>query len=75
MGMVGSTRLKFGLNLALKINLMFLQIFVLTPMFELKSINKPGTFKWAPILNKHNSYLIISNTSNLKNKIKKQILF
>ena len=28
------TRLKFGLNLGLKINLMFLQIFVLTPMFR-----------------------------------------
>ena len=40
-------------------------------MPNLKVLTKPGTFKWAPLLNKYDSNITISNTSNLKSQNKK----
>ena len=66
------TRLKFGLNLGFKNKFdVPSNICFNAHVPNSKVLTKPGTFKWAPILNKHNSYFIISNTSNLKNKNKK----
>ena len=69
------TRLKFGLNLGLKkkydipTNICFN-----AHVPNERILSKPGTFKWCPILNKFNSSVVITNTSNLKNKFKKAVL-
>lgn len=66
------TRLKFGLNLGFKneydvpSNICFN-----AHVPNKKVLLKPGTFKWAPILNKHDSNFTVTNTSNLKIKNKK----
>ena len=66
------TRLKFGLNLGFKneydvpSNICFN-----AHVPNIKVLSKPGTFKWAPLLNKYNSLFTITNTSNLKIKNKK----
>lgn len=66
------TRLKFGLNLGYKgkydvpSNICFN-----AHVPNLKVLTKPGTFKWAPLLNKYDSNITISNTSNLKSQNKK----
>lgn len=66
------TRLKFGLNLGYKnkydipSNICFN-----AHVPNLKVLSKPGTFKWAPMLNKYESNFTVSNTSNLKNQNKK----
>ena len=65
------TRLKFGLNLGernkydIPSNICFN-----AHVPNEKILTKPGTFKWAPILNRFNSIITISNTSNLKKKFK-----
>lgn len=66
------TRLKFGLNLGFKnkydvpSNICFN-----AHVPNVKILSKPGTFKWAPLLNRYNSFFTITNTSNLKIKNKK----
>ncbi len=66
------TRLKFGLNLGFKnkydvpSNICFN-----AHVPNLKVLSKPGTFKWAPLLNKYQSNFTVSNTSNLKSQNKK----
>ena len=66
------TRLKFGLNLGFKnkydvpSNICFN-----AHVPNEKILTKPGTFKWAPLLNKFDSLLAITNTSNLKSNNKK----
>ena len=69
------TRLKFGLNIGLKkkydipTNICFN-----AHVPNEKILTKPGTFKWCPILNKFNSTVVISNTSNLKTKFRKAVI-
>ena len=66
------TRLKFGLNLGFKnkydvpSNICFN-----AHVPNKKILTKPGTFKWAPILNKYESNFTVTNTSNLRIKNKK----
>ncbi len=65
------TRLKFGLNLGhqgkydIPSNICFN-----AHVPNEKILTKPGTFKWGPMLNKFQSIITISNTSNLKVKNK-----
>ena len=66
------TRLKFGLNLGYKSKYdVPSNICFNAHVPNLKVLTKPGTFKWAPLLNKYDSNITISNTSNLKSQNKK----
>lgn len=63
------TRLKFGLNLGLKKKYDIPSNICFNAHVPNKKIlSKPGTFKWGPLLNKFESIIAITNTSNLKNK-------
>ncbi len=64
-------RLKFGLNLGIqnKYDIPSNICFNAHVPNE-KVLTKPGTFKWAPIINKFDSVVAISNTSNLRTKYK-----
>lgn len=62
------TRLKFGLNLGFKNKYDIPSNICFNAHVPNKNVlTKPGTFKWAPLLNKYDSFFVISNTSNLKN--------
>ena len=62
------TRLKFGLNIGLKGHEIDLptNICFAAEVVNPKLLDKPGTFKWAPILNCDQSLIVITNGSNLK---------
>ena len=65
------TRLKFGLNLGNRSKYDVPSNICFNAHVPNKSVlTKPGTFKWAPILNRFDSIITISNTSNLKKKFR-----
>lgn len=59
------TRLKYGLNVGLFDSQLDLptNICFAPQIANTRLLNKPGTFKWAPFLNKQNSIIYLSNNS------------
>ena len=65
-------RLKFGYNISNKKQFNFPSNVCFNAVVpNLSMLNKKKTFKWAPIINKKDSKIIVTNFSTLKNKFKK----
>jgi|LakMenE18May11ns_1017448.scaffolds.fasta_scaffold9897306_2 hypothetical protein len=67
-------RLKFGLNIGYNLNKrsnLPSNVCFNAMVPDEFTVRKKGTFKWAPIINKSDSKIIISNMSNLKNGFRK----